>query len=77
VRREFGFRYGFDNLKYRRNQNKNEVDLIVKEQKAYEIKFSQRLVKESKYKVFKEKYPEMGLTFITFENFLETIVTKQ
>ena len=73
VRREFGFKYGFDNLKYRRKQDKNEVDIIVKEQKAYEVKFTKNLIKESKYKAFREKYPAINLTFITFEDFLGTL----
>jgi predicted AAA+ superfamily ATPase len=76
VFREFTLKYGFllDPLKYWRDQNKNEVDFIIKEKKAYEVKFSKNLIKESKYKVFKEKYPNIPLEFITFENFIEFMI---
>jgi predicted AAA+ superfamily ATPase len=74
VWREFVLKYGVDNIKYWRTQSKNEVDVIIEEKKAYEVKFSKNLIKESKYKLFREKYPQMNLEFITFDTLLETII---
>jgi hypothetical protein len=48
--------------------------LIIKEKKAVEVKFSKNLIKESKYKVFKEKYPKILLEFITFDDIFEKII---
>jgi hypothetical protein len=45
--------------------------LIIQEKKAYEVKFSKKQIQESKYKVFKSKYPQLNLEFITFEDFIE------
>jgi len=74
VWREFFLKYGLDEIKYRRTQQKNEVDLIIEEKKAYEVKFSKELIKESKYKLFKTNYPNLNLEFITFENILQHII---
>jgi predicted AAA+ superfamily ATPase len=74
VWREFGLVYGIDNIKYWRDQNKNEVDLVIRDQKAYEVKFSKNLIKPKKYTSFTEKYPTIPLRFITFEDFLEFMV---
>jgi predicted AAA+ superfamily ATPase len=62
-------------VQYWRNQNKNEVDFVIeKEKKAFEAKFSKNLIKESKYKLFKEKYPSISLDFITFENLMGKVM---
>jgi predicted AAA+ superfamily ATPase len=74
VWREFLFKYWFDKIKYWRNQHQNEIDLIIDEKKAYEVKFSKNLVKESKYKVFRANYPQLNLEFIIFEDFLKFMV---
>jgi predicted AAA+ superfamily ATPase len=75
VWREFAFKYNmFDDIQYWRSQNKNEVDLIIERKKAFEVKFSENLIKESKYKLFKEKYPNIPLEFITFDNVIEKII---
>jgi predicted AAA+ superfamily ATPase len=77
VWREFAIKYNlFDKIKFWRNQNKNEVDLIIEEKKAYEVKFNEKLIQESKYKLFREKYPQLNLEFITWKNFIEFMVTK-
>lgn len=71
VFREFVMKYGIDNIKYWRTQSKNEVDFIINENSAYEVKFSRNLIKETKYKAFIEKYPNIPLNFIAFENFFK------
>ncbi|MDR0282975.1 MAG: hypothetical protein LBI53_06970 [Candidatus Peribacteria bacterium] len=67
-------KYGIDHIKYWRDQNKNEVDLIVKEKRAYEVKFTKNLIKPKKYTSFIDKYPKIPLKFIVFENFLEFMI---
>ncbi|MDR2189775.1 MAG: hypothetical protein LBP53_00870 [Candidatus Peribacteria bacterium] len=66
--------YGLDNIKYRRTQHKNEVDIIIEEKKAYEVKFNKNLIKESKYQIFKKKYPNISLDFIVFDEVLEWMI---
>ena len=69
--REFLFKYGLENINFWRTQNKNEVDFIINEKKAYEIKFNEKLIKASKYELFKKNYPDFDLEFLTFNNFFK------
>lgn len=75
VWREFVLKYWVDTVQYWRDQNKNEIDFIIKRKQAYEVKFSKNLIREKRYDRFKEKYPEIPLEFITFENILTQVVT--
>ena len=68
--REFLFKYWLENIKFWRTQNKNEVDFIINEQKAYEIKFNEKLIKNSKYELFRKNYPDFDLEFLTFKKVL-------
>ena len=62
-----------EDIKFWRTQNKNEVDFIVNEKKALEVKFSQKDCRESKYKLFKKEYPEINFQFITFDDLFDLI----
>ncbi len=73
VWREFLFKFWIENIKFWRTQAKNEVDFIINEKKAYEVKFSKNLIKESKYKLFRENYKDFDLEFISFDEILEII----
>ncbi len=46
-------------------REQKEVDFIIKKEKALEVKFSTSSIRESKYKLFRNTYPEMNLSFIT------------
>jgi len=70
--REFLFKYGLENIKFWRTQNKNEVDFIINENKAYEIKFNDKLIKSSKYELFRKNYQDFNLEFKTFDDLLKT-----
>jgi uncharacterized protein len=59
-----------DKIKFWRTKNGSEVDFIAG-QKAYEIKFSSKMIKEKKYEKFSENYPELKLEYITFDNVLK------
>lgn len=76
VFREFLFKYWNENIKYWRTQAKNEVDFIISEEKAFEVKFSKNLIKESKYKLFKQNYPEIDLEFMVFDGIIERLFLK-
>ncbi len=60
-----------EDIRYWRTQKKQEVDFIIQEKQALEVKFSQDLYKPTKYKFFQTKYPEIPLQFIHFDNVLE------
>ena len=66
--------YGQDNIMFWRTSDDNEVDFILpylENPHAIEAKFSERLIKESKYKKFTENYPDLPLSFAYFETFNE------
>ncbi|MEA1986155.1 MAG: ATP-binding protein [Candidatus Marinimicrobia bacterium] len=63
--------YERDNIYYWRTQKKQEVDFVIEESKAYEVKFSDSSLKKSKYTLFKNTYPKIPLKFISFDNVLE------
>jgi len=65
--REVLFKEKLDNIKYWRTINKNEVDFIINEKEAFEIKFSEKNIKKTKYKIFQKNFPNIVLKFITFE----------
>jgi predicted AAA+ superfamily ATPase len=74
VWKEFIFKYKIDDIKYWRTKDNNEIDFIIEDNNAFEVKFSEDLIRESKYKLFKEKYANIPLEFITFENLIEKII---
>lgn len=60
-----------DKIKFWRTQDKKEIDFIV-ENEAYEIKFSRAdKINERKYEKFREKYPEIKLNFLSYDDILE------
>ncbi|MFQ6677454.1 MAG: ATP-binding protein [Fidelibacterota bacterium] len=72
VFRLFSDSYDIDwDIKYWRTQKKQEVDFIIQEKRAYEVKFSDNLFKQYKYKFFKNKYPNIPLKLLTYDNVFE------
>lgn len=59
--------YNDYDIKYWRTTEQNEVDFILKDNKALEIKFKQEEFKESKYKLFKKIYPTHDFFVATFK----------
>jgi predicted AAA+ superfamily ATPase len=49
-------------------QKKHEVDFIIKKEKAYEVKLSEKQFNIKKYRYFTEKYPEIKLQLIHYNN---------
>jgi predicted AAA+ superfamily ATPase len=65
----------FENVKFWRTQNKNEVDFIIEESKnAYEVKFNTKRFNVKEYKLFKNTYPKFDLQVIDLEKSLELLM---
>ena len=54
-------------IKYWRTTEQNEVDFVLKDKKALEIKFKQEEFKESKYKLFRSVYKSHDFTVASFK----------
>lgn len=64
----FKKKYGLDNIKYWRTQNRQEVDFVVQDYSgnrfAYEVKYQIKKFSKSKYRAFTNNYPEIPLKCI-------------
>jgi len=67
--------YKEEDIKFWRTQKKQEVDFIIGNQLAYEVKYSEHLFQDKKYDYFREKYPDIPLQLIHSENILEFPLT--
>ena len=68
------------NINFWRTTSGNEVDFIIHEtgkpSRAVEIKYSNEKINVSKYKKFRENYPEIDLSFAYYEPFSEDFFRK-
>jgi len=67
-------KYGLDSIKFWRTSAGNEVDFVLPEiegPKAIEAKFDETAVKQSKYNIFRDAYPEIPLSFAWMQPFDE------
>ena len=71
--RRFYDKYSIDEINFWRTQKKQEVDFIIEGKSAWEVKFSKDQFNEKKYKYFRNKYPDIPLKLIHFDNALEII----
>ena len=70
--RLLGDTYDMDwDIKYWRTQKRHEVDFVIQGSWAVEVKFSEKLFKPYKYKLFQSKYPNIPLELLTYDNALE------
>ena len=63
-----------DEIAFWRTSDGNEVDFVmsrVEHPYAVEVKYNKNVIRENKYKVFKDAYPEIPLSFAYFEPFDE------
>lgn len=61
-----------DKIQFWRDKDKHEVDFIINDiekKSAFEVKFNAEKFQKSKYKVFIEKYKNLNLKVLDFENF--------
>jgi len=59
--------YNNDEIKFWRTIQKNEVDFVVGEKVAYEVKASPEKFKERAYKAFFENYPDINFAIVSFD----------
>jgi len=67
-------KYPEEEIQYWRTSTGNEVDFVLPEYttpKAIEVKFEKTKIRENKYKMFRNAYPEIPLHFIWFSPFDE------
>lgn len=67
VFRELTEKYPVEEIKFWRTIQKNEIDFVVNEKKAFEVKINPKQFKESSYKIFLKNYPEINLSFVSSE----------
>lgn len=60
-------KYDFEEIRFWRTIQKNEVDFIVDEKFAFEVKAQPKEFKKSKYKVFLENYPKIDFSIVSFD----------
>ena len=52
---------GIENIKFWRTQGKKEIDFIIDDKLALEVKASKKMYRESKYRSFMDIYPDIPL----------------
>lgn len=65
--------YQSSQIQYWNTKEQNEVDFIIDKKQAIEVKYNGNSVRNSKYKLFKQTYPEIELKFACIENFNDNI----
>ncbi|MCK4664247.1 MAG: ATP-binding protein [Bacteroidales bacterium] len=68
VFRRFYDKYDEMDIQFWRTQKMQEIDFIIDKKSAYEVKFSEENINLKKYNYFIEKYPEISLKLINFNN---------
>lgn len=61
-------RYSIDEIQFWRTQKKHEVDFIVGQKTAREVKSSKDHFREKKYAYFKTRYPDIPVHLIHLDN---------
>jgi predicted AAA+ superfamily ATPase len=64
--RQFAETIPIDDIKFWRTAQQNEVDFIIREQQAYEVKASASQFKAHDYSVFRTKYPDIPLHLVSY-----------
>ena len=57
-------KYDFEEIKFWRTVNKQEIDFVVDEKEAFEVKV--KPIKKKSYKLFLETYPYLKFSFVSF-----------
>ena len=60
-------RYDFEEIKFWRTVQKNEIDFVVGEKLAFEVKVQPKSFKRKNYKAFFENYPQIKFSFVSFD----------
>ena len=65
--RQFLEKYNDDFIRFWRTIQKNEIDFIIKEKEAFEVKLNARRFNEKDYKVFWNNYPDINLSIVSID----------
>ena len=65
--KEFLKSYDFEEIKFWRTTQKQEIDFIIKEEAAYEAKVNPERFRKSKCKSFFENYPNIKFSLVSFD----------
>jgi len=65
--REFLNKYDFDEIKFWRTVQKQEIDFVIKEKFAYEVKANPERFRKRKLELFFKNYPEMKFSLVSFD----------
>ena len=65
--RELAEKYPIDEIKFWRTAQGNEIDFIIEDNLAYEVKINAQKFKESHYKTFLKNYPQIKLSLISLD----------
>jgi len=57
---------GRNDIRFWRTLDKKEIDFIIDEKYAFELKLTKRNIKPEKYQKFKIIYPNIKLNFVTY-----------
>ncbi len=60
-------KYPKDEIKFWRTTNQNEIDFVVKEKRAFEVKINPKKIKELSYKKFFENYPNIEFSIVSID----------
>lgn len=59
-------KYDFEEIRFWRTIQKNEVDFVIDEKLAFEVKVQPKKFKQGKYKTFLENYPKIDFSIVSF-----------
>lgn len=68
VFRQLSEKYNDNEIRFWRTTQKNEVDFILKDKEALEVKIDPKQFKTKHYKAFLEKYPEIKFSIVSFDS---------
>ena len=71
--RELLEKYNFSEIKFWRTIQKHEVDFVIREEIAYEVKVNLEKFNKNRYKKFIETYPEIEFNVVTIDKSKEKI----
>ncbi|MCF7842151.1 MAG: DUF4143 domain-containing protein, partial [Lentisphaeria bacterium] len=64
-------KFSLEDIRFWRTQKGHEVDFVVAERHAYEIKYSENLYKPVRYNAFREQYPDIPLIPVFKDTIIE------
>ena len=71
-------KYDFEEIKFWRTINKQEIDFVIDEKEAFEVKV--KPIKKKGYKLFLETYPYLKFSFVSLgvkENKIDSLPIKE